>query len=47
MRNDLIVPTHAHRLLRGSPEGATRYVFGELREPAAILGEAAGMLDFA
>jgi hypothetical protein len=45
--NDPIVLAHAHRLLRGSPEGATRYVFGELREPTAILGEAAGTLDYA
>jgi S-adenosyl methyltransferase len=44
--NDPIVLAHAHRLLRGSPEGATRYIFGELREPGTILGEAAETLDF-
>jgi SAM-dependent methyltransferase len=44
--NDPIVLAHAHRLLRGSAEGATRYISGELHEPGAILGEAAETLDF-
>ena len=43
--NDPIVLAHAHRLLRGSLEGTTRYIFGELREPGTILGEAAETLD--
>jgi len=43
---DPIVLAHAHQLLRGTPEGATTYVYGELREPAAILRAAAGTLDF-
>jgi SAM-dependent methyltransferase len=43
--NDPIVLAHAHRLLRGSPEGATRFISGELREPATILDEAAETLD--
>jgi hypothetical protein len=43
--NGPIVLAHAHRLLRGSLEGATRYIFGELREPSTILGEAAETLD--
>jgi hypothetical protein len=43
---DPIVLAHAHRLLRGTPEGATRYISGELREPAAILEAAAVTLDF-
>jgi hypothetical protein len=43
--NDPIVLAHAHRLLRGSLEGATRYIFGELREPETILGEASETLD--
>jgi hypothetical protein len=34
--NDPVVLAHAHQLLRGTPEGSTRYVFGELREPAVI-----------
>jgi hypothetical protein len=44
--NDPIVLAHAHQLLRGTPEGATRYIFGELREPAVILEAAAQTLDF-
>jgi len=43
--NDPIVLAHAHRLLRGSLEGASRYIFGELREPMTILDEAAETLD--
>ena len=43
---DPIVLAHAHQLLRGAPEGATSYIYGELREPAAILRAAAGTLDF-
>jgi hypothetical protein len=43
---DPILLAHAHQLLRGTPEGATSYVFGELREPGAILRAAAGTLDF-
>jgi S-adenosyl methyltransferase len=44
--NDPIVLAHAHQLLRGTPEGATRYIFGDLREPAVILKAAAQTLDF-
>jgi hypothetical protein len=44
--NDPIVLAHAHQLLRGTPEGATRYIFGELREPGVILEAAARTLDF-
>jgi hypothetical protein len=43
---DPIVLAHAHQLLRSRPEGATRYIQGELREPEAILAEAGEMLDF-
>ncbi len=43
---DPIVLAHAHQLLRGAPEGATSYIYGELREPAAILRGAAATLDF-
>jgi S-adenosyl methyltransferase len=45
--NDPIVLAHAHQLLRGAPEGSTRYVFGELGEPTAILQAAAQILDLA
>jgi hypothetical protein len=44
--HDPIVLAHAHQLLRGNSEGATQYVFGELREPAKILEAAAKTLDF-
>jgi len=43
---DPIVLAHAHQLLRGTPEGSTTYVYGELREPRAILDAAARTLDF-
>ena len=43
---DPIVLAHAHQLLRSSPEGATRYIQGELRETEAILTEAGQTLDF-
>ena len=44
--HDPIVLAHAHQLLRGTPEGTTRYIFGELREPAVIMEAAASTLDF-
>jgi hypothetical protein len=43
---DPIVLAHAHQLLRSTPEGATRYVQGELREPEAILAAVGETLDF-
>jgi hypothetical protein len=43
---DPIVLAHAHQLLRGTPQGSTAYVYGELREPVAILDAAARTLDF-
>ena len=43
---DPIVLAHAHQLLRGSREGVTRYIYGDLREPGPILREAAETLDF-
>ena len=42
---DPVVLAHAHQLLRGTPESVARYIYGELREPEAILGAAAGTLD--
>jgi hypothetical protein len=44
--NDPIVLAHAHSLLRSSPEGATSYVDGDLRDPSAVLRQAANTLDF-
>jgi S-adenosyl methyltransferase len=44
--NDPIVLAHAHQLLRSTPEGATRYIYGDLHEPQAILQDAAQTLDF-
>jgi hypothetical protein len=43
---DPIVLAHAHQLLRGTPEGTTRYIQGELREPEEILAQAGQTLDF-
>jgi SAM-dependent methyltransferase len=43
---DPIVLAHAHKLLRGAPQGATKYVYGDLCEPEAILAEARQTLDF-
>ena len=42
---DPIVLAHAHQLLRGTLEGTTRYIQGELREPEAILAQARQTLD--
>jgi hypothetical protein len=42
---DPIVLAHAHKLLRSTPQGATSYIYGELREPQAILREAAKTLN--
>jgi SAM-dependent methyltransferase len=43
--NDPIVLAHAHDLLAGSPEGATRFVQGDVRRPDAVLEQAADTLD--
>ncbi|MBV9449413.1 MAG: SAM-dependent methyltransferase [Streptosporangiaceae bacterium] len=43
---DPIVLAHAHKLLRSTPQGATRYIYGDLNEPEAILIEAQQTLDF-
>jgi hypothetical protein len=42
---DPIVLAHAHRLLASTPEGACAYIRGDLREPTAILRDAAQTLD--
>ncbi|MEU3310539.1 SAM-dependent methyltransferase [Nocardiopsis sp. NPDC006832] len=43
--NDPLVLAHARALLAGTPEGATDYVHADLRDPAAILEQAARTLD--
>jgi hypothetical protein len=43
--NDPIVLAHAHALLQGTPDGATAYINGDLRDPAPILEQAAATLD--
>ena len=43
--HDPIVLAHAHRLLDGTPAGATAYVHGDLRDPGPILEQAAQTLD--
>jgi S-adenosyl methyltransferase len=44
--NDPIVLTHARALLTSTPEGVTAYVDADLRDPDAILQQAARTLDF-
>jgi O-methyltransferase involved in polyketide biosynthesis len=44
--NDPVVISHAHALLAGTPEGVTDYLDADLRDPVAILTEAARVLDF-
>ncbi|WP_252444818.1 SAM-dependent methyltransferase [Pseudonocardia humida] len=45
--NDPLVLAHARSLLTSSPEGATRYLDADVREPDVILEQAAHTLDFA
>jgi hypothetical protein len=44
--NDPLVLAHARALLTSSPEGACEYIDADIRDPAAILDTAAGLLDF-
>jgi hypothetical protein len=44
--NDPLVLAHARALLTSSPEGACEYLDADIRNPAAILDTAAGLLDF-
>jgi hypothetical protein len=44
--HDPIVLAHAHKLLTSTPEGATAYIYGDLRDPAPVLAKAAETLDF-
>jgi S-adenosyl methyltransferase len=43
--NDPMVLVHAKALLTSAPEGATSYVEADVRDPDAIVGEAARALD--
>jgi O-methyltransferase involved in polyketide biosynthesis len=40
------VLAHAHQLLTSSSEGTCAYIYGDLRDPEAILQKAADTLDF-
>lgn len=42
---DPIVLAHAHKLLTSTPEGACAYIYGDLRNPEAILRKAVDTLD--
>src|SRR6266851_5308629 len=44
--NDPMVLSHARALLTSGPQGVTAYVDADLRDPAAILTQAAAVLDF-
>ncbi|MFF3563824.1 SAM-dependent methyltransferase [Streptomyces sp. NPDC002574] len=44
--NDPVVLAHARALLASGPEGRTDYIDADLRDPAAILEQAARTLDF-
>jgi trans-aconitate methyltransferase len=44
--NDPIVLSHARALLASTPQGATQYIDGDLREGRHILDQAARTLDF-
>lgn len=44
--NDPLVLVHAHALLTSSPQGACAYIDADVRDPANILRQAAGTLDF-
>jgi hypothetical protein len=44
--NDPIVLRHAEALLRSTPEGQTKYIDADVREPRKIIEEARKVLDF-
>src|SRR5918911_4580478 len=44
--NDPIVLAHANALLTSTPEGVTDYLDADMRDPDAILAQAAQTLDF-
>lgn len=43
---DPVVLAHAHELVRSTPQGATAYIHGDLRDPDSILDTAVATLDF-
>lgn len=44
--NDPMVLAHAHTLLKSTPQGATAFIEGDLRQPEAVLEGARQTLDF-
>ncbi|MGH9210227.1 MAG: SAM-dependent methyltransferase [Acidimicrobiales bacterium] len=44
--NDPIVLAHAHQLLQSTPESATSYLFGDMRDVETVLTRASATLDF-
>ncbi|MGH3888760.1 MAG: SAM-dependent methyltransferase [Pseudonocardiaceae bacterium] len=44
--NDPLIMAHARALLTSTPEGATDYLYADLRDPGTIVREAARTLDF-
>ncbi|MFD8609616.1 SAM-dependent methyltransferase [Streptomyces sp. NPDC059631] len=44
--NDPVVLRHAEALLRSTPQGATKYIEADVREPGKILDETKEILDF-
>ncbi|MFH9561191.1 SAM-dependent methyltransferase [Streptomyces globisporus] len=44
--NDPIVLRHAEALLHSTPEGATKYIEADVRDPDSIIEDAASILDF-
>jgi O-methyltransferase involved in polyketide biosynthesis len=44
--NDPLIMAHARALLTSTPEGATDYIYADLRDPDTILQKAARTLDF-
>jgi hypothetical protein len=44
--HDPVVLAHAHTLQQSTPQGATDFIFGDMRETSEILAKAAATLDF-
>lgn len=44
--HDPVVLAHAHKLLESTPQGATDFIYGDLRDDETILTRAAATLDF-
>jgi hypothetical protein len=44
--NDPLILAHARALMTSTPEGATRYIHADMRDPAPLLAEAEEVLDF-